>query len=102
MPLDNLRWGTLVAALVTGPGLWSLVSAGDLDSRTALVRGAAVVVGCTLGVAGLRRIVADFEAQAQVPALADEEVSATMSGSSVVEDTPAVDLSSHRETKPAP
>ena len=62
--MENLRWGVLVAALVSGPKLWSLVAAGDLDGGTALLRWAAVVAACTLGVAGLRRIVADYEAQA--------------------------------------
>ena len=61
--MENVRWGVLVAALVAGPKLWSLVSAGDLDGGTAMLRWAAVAAACTLGVAGLRRIVADYEAQ---------------------------------------
>lgn len=61
--MENLRWGVLVAALVAGPKLWSLVGAGDLDAGTALLRWTAVVAACTFGVAGLRRIVAGYEAQ---------------------------------------
>lgn len=58
------RLGVLLAALVAGPQLWALVDAGDLEGSTALVRWAAVAAGCALGVAAVRRIVADYETQA--------------------------------------
>ncbi|WP_088290605.1 hypothetical protein [Kineosporia sp. A_224] len=87
--MDNIRWGVIVGALVSGPTLWSLVSGGDLDAGTALVRWAAVVAVCTLGVAGLRRIVADYEAQAAADALAAEEALAASRAERVVlEGTP--------------
>lgn len=70
--MENLRWGVLVAALVAGPKLWSLVSVGDLDGTTALLRWSAVVAACTLGVAGVRRIVADYEEQARAADAAHE------------------------------
>jgi hypothetical protein len=85
--MDNIRWGVLVAALVAGPTLWSLVSGGDLDSGTALVRWAAVVAVCTLGVAGLRRIVADYESQARAAELAAEEALAAAGERVVLEGT---------------
>lgn len=71
--MENVRWGVLVAALFAGPELWSLVSAGDLDGGTAMLRWSAVAAACILGVAGLRRIVADYEAQTAAEQEAQEE-----------------------------
>lgn len=73
--MGNLRIGALLATVVAGPGLWSLVSAGDLDATTALLRWTAVLALCWLGTAGIMRIVEDYSTQTQVaqPA-ADREV----------------------------
>lgn len=68
--MTALRLGALVAALVAGPRLWTLVDAGDLDPITALVRWAAVAACCALGVAVIGRIVADYGSQARAAALA--------------------------------
>ncbi len=60
--MSTLRIGAVLATVVAGPQLWSLVSAGDLDASTALMRWTAVLAVCWLGVAGISRIIEDYSA----------------------------------------
>ena len=62
--LDPVGTGLLLAAVIAGPSLWSLYSAGNLDLLTALAHGGLVAVGCGLGVNGINRLIADYRVQA--------------------------------------
>jgi hypothetical protein len=61
--LDPLTIGTLIAAVIAGPPLWSLYRSGNLDLGTALLHWGLVAAGCMLGVTGVNRLIEDYRAQ---------------------------------------
>jgi hypothetical protein len=62
--MNSLVMGAAIAALVAGYPLYQLVTAGDLDATSALVRGGIVAVACTAGVAAIGRLALGYEAEA--------------------------------------
>jgi hypothetical protein len=64
-----LKAGAAVASVVAGPKLYALVQSGDLSTATALLRWAAVVAACSIGAAGIGRIVTDYERQRRTASL---------------------------------
>ena len=55
-----LRVGAGLAAVVAGPPLYAMVSAGSMDEETALSRGAVVLAGCALGAWLVARIIGGY------------------------------------------
>lgn len=58
--------GTVVAGVVAGPPLWSLVQEGTLDSMAALERGAIVAVACVLGAMLIDNVITGYRTDAQL------------------------------------
>jgi hypothetical protein len=63
--VSALRAGVLVAAVVAGPPLWSLVQSGELDGGSALVRVALVAGACAFAASWIGRLVRGYEADAR-------------------------------------
>jgi hypothetical protein len=63
--MNSITAGALIAAAVAGWPLYSLVSTGDLDITSALLRGGAVAGGCAIGVTMLVRLAVTYEAQSE-------------------------------------
>ena len=63
--MTALRAGLLVAAVVAGPQLWSLVQSGELDGTSALIRAAVVAVVCGIGASWIGGLVRGYEADAR-------------------------------------
>jgi hypothetical protein len=63
--VNALRAGVLVAAVVAGPPLWSLVQSGELDGGAALIRAALVAGGCALAASLIGRLVRGYETDAR-------------------------------------
>jgi hypothetical protein len=57
--------GTAIALAVVGWPLYELVTAGDMDATTAVLRGAVVVVACIYGVSKIVAMASRFEADAE-------------------------------------
>ncbi len=62
--MTPLRVGLLLAALVAGPSLWSLVHSGTLGQSDALLRGSVVAVLCVVGAGWLLQLVEEYAEQA--------------------------------------
>jgi hypothetical protein len=62
--LDPVLSGLLLAAVIAGPSLWTLYSAGDIDLTTALLHGGLVALGCALGISGINQLIADYRVRA--------------------------------------
>jgi len=54
-----LQAGLAIAAVVSGPPLYSMVQNGDLDGVSALERGGLVAAVCTVGAAYVHRLLAE-------------------------------------------
>jgi hypothetical protein len=63
--VSALRAGVLVAAVVAGPPLWSLVQSGELDGSSALTRVALVAAPCAIAAAWIGRLLRSYEADAR-------------------------------------
>ena len=63
--MTAVRAGMLVAALVAGPPLWSLVQSGELDGTSALIRGGVVAVGCGVAASWITGLVRSYQADAR-------------------------------------
>ncbi len=48
--------GSVIAAVVAGPTLYSMVKAGNLDATQAIERGAVVAIGVAVGVTVIEQI----------------------------------------------
>ncbi|HEY6798012.1 MAG TPA: hypothetical protein VI248_25330 [Kineosporiaceae bacterium] len=59
--MNALAAGAVIALLVVGYPLYQLVTAGSLDTTSALLRGGVVAVGCALGIAGIVRLALSWE-----------------------------------------
>jgi hypothetical protein len=59
--MNPLTVGGIVAAVLAGPPLYSLVGSGQLDSTTAIARGLLVAAACAIGTAYVQRIAAGYE-----------------------------------------
>jgi hypothetical protein len=57
-----LRAGMLVAAVVAGPPLWSLVQSGELDGTSALIRAGVVAIVCGVAASWIGGLVRSYEA----------------------------------------
>jgi len=64
-PVTALRAGVLVAAVVAGPPLWSLVQSGELDGGSALIRAALVGAACACAASWIARLMRAYEADAR-------------------------------------
>jgi hypothetical protein len=58
-----LRLGVLLAVVVAGPPLWTMVQSDQLDSGAAMQRWAAVAAICSLAASGLAALVRAYEQQ---------------------------------------
>jgi hypothetical protein len=63
--VNALRIGVVVAAVVAGPPLWSLVRSGELDGGSALTRAALVAGGCAVAASCIGRLVRGYQADAR-------------------------------------
>ena len=63
--MTALRAGVLVAAVVAGPPLWSLMRSGELDGGSALARAALVALACAFAAACIGRLVRGYQADAR-------------------------------------
>lgn len=61
--MSPVKAGLLLAALVAGPPLWSLVAGGALDSDAALTRWGLVAGGCAVGAEAVSRLAGGYVAQ---------------------------------------
>lgn len=78
--MSALGAGSLLAAVLAGPPLYSLVQAGSITWATAAGRGAVVVAGCTAGAAAIGRIAQAYErssSRARTLAAADQAIADT-------------------------
>jgi hypothetical protein len=60
-----LRAGVLLAALVAGPPLWSLVRSGELDGTSAITRAALVAAACAIAASWIGRLLHGYEADSR-------------------------------------
>ena len=63
--MNALRIGVVVAAVVAGPPLWSLVRSGELDGSSALTRAALVAGVCAVAASCIGRLVRSYQADAR-------------------------------------
>ncbi|HVN13076.1 MAG TPA: hypothetical protein VMT69_13355 [Kineosporiaceae bacterium] len=63
--MNGSRIGILVAAVVAGPPLWSLVQSGELDAESALLRGGLVAVACAVAWSWIAKLGRDYAAEAR-------------------------------------
>lgn len=63
--MTSAQVGTALAIAVVGWPLYELVTAGDMEATTAVLRGAVVVVACIYGVSRIVDMVNRFEAEMQ-------------------------------------
>jgi TRAP-type C4-dicarboxylate transport system permease small subunit len=61
--VNALRLGVLLAVVVAGPPLWTMVRTDQLDSDAAVQRWAAVAAVCSLALSGLAALVRAYEQQ---------------------------------------
>lgn len=64
--MNTVQAGTAIALAVAGWPLYTLVTNGDLDATTAVLRGAVVAAGCVYGVNLIVRLATRFEAEADI------------------------------------
>jgi hypothetical protein len=108
--LRSVSVGVTVALAAAGWPLYSLVAAGQLDPATAVVRGVAVAVACTLGAEGIERLVRTYEREAkiakrrQLESLFDTMKKASADGALATDaaGTDSVPGAAPAETPPAP
>jgi hypothetical protein len=62
--MNALRGGVLFALLVAGAPLYQLVTTGQLDTTSALVRGGIVAAGCAAGITAIVRLALSWENEA--------------------------------------
>jgi hypothetical protein len=78
--VSALGAGSLLAAVLAGPPLYSLVQAGSITWTTAAGRGALVAAACTAGAAGVGRLARSYErtgSRARTLAAADQAIADT-------------------------
>ena len=63
--MNSLTAGLLLALLVVGFPLYQLVTTGQLDSTSAMVRGGVVAGGCAAGITAIVRLALSWEADAE-------------------------------------
>ena len=63
--MNALGAGVLLAVLVAGAPLYQLVTTGQLDATSALVRGGIVAGGCAAGIRAIVRLALDWENAAE-------------------------------------
>ena len=63
--MTSAQVGAAIGIAVVGWPLYALVTAGDMDATTAVLRGAVVVVACIYGVSRIVDMVTRFEAESQ-------------------------------------
>jgi hypothetical protein len=63
--VTSAQAGTAIALAVAGWPLYRLVTAGDMDASTAVLRGAVVVVACVYGVSQIVGLATRFEAESR-------------------------------------
>ena len=63
--MDALPAGVVAALLVVGYPLYQLVTTGQLDTTSALVRGGVVAGACTAGISAIVRLALSWEDEAE-------------------------------------
>jgi hypothetical protein len=63
--VSTFQVGTVLAVVVAGWPLYTLVQSGSMGGDTALARGVVVAAGCAVGVAALRRLAVGYEQEAE-------------------------------------
>lgn len=64
--MNSVQTGTAIAVAVAGWPLYQLVTSGDLDATTALLRGGIVAAGCVYGVTLVVRLATKYETEADL------------------------------------
>jgi hypothetical protein len=62
--VSPLTAGAILAAVIAGPPMWTLVQSGDMEMMTALQRWGLVAGGCAVAVLYLHRLVSGYEKNA--------------------------------------
>jgi hypothetical protein len=77
----RLPLALLITAVVAGPQLYSLVQTGQLSGDAAVLRAAAVLVGCLVGLASIKRLMIGYHTeQATVARRREIELRARLDG----------------------
>jgi hypothetical protein len=63
--MNTLVAGAALALVVAGYPLYELVTSGDLDATSAVIRGAVVVAACAAGITAIVRLALGYEEQGQ-------------------------------------
>lgn len=63
--MTTAQAGTAIAIAVVGWPLYHMVTSGDMDATTALIRGAVVALACVYGVSLIVRLATRYEADGE-------------------------------------
>jgi hypothetical protein len=71
--LNTVRAGVAIALVMAGWPLYQLVTSGDLDVTSAVLRAGVVAAGCTYGVSLIVRLVSWLEAETRAEKEAEQQ-----------------------------